>query len=59
MKKAVVLIEFADKNDFAKKYKVGDELTGFSEERIASLVKRGLAEYEQASVKKSKVTADA
>ena len=47
MKKVVVLIGFADKDNFAKKYQVGDELTGMSEERIASLVKRGLAGYEK------------
>jgi hypothetical protein len=47
MGKVVVLKEFADKNNFAKKYKVGEELIGFSEDRIANLVKRGLAGEEK------------
>jgi hypothetical protein len=47
MKKVIVLTEFADKDNFAKRYKVGEELTGFSEERLASLVERGIVGYEQ------------
>lgn len=47
MKKVIVLTEFADKDNFTKRYKVGDELTGMSEERIASLVARGLAGQEK------------
>jgi hypothetical protein len=40
----IVLREFADKDDFAKKYKVGDKLpTNFSKERIANIVGLGLA----------------
>jgi hypothetical protein len=48
MGKVVVLTEFADKDNFAKRYKVGEELTGFSEERIANLVARGIAGSEKA-----------
>jgi len=47
MKKVIVLTEFADKDNFTKRYKVGDELTGFSEDRIASLIALGIAGYEQ------------
>ncbi len=47
MKRAIVLIEFADKNDFTKRYKVGEELKGFDKERIASLVERGLVGIEK------------
>lgn len=48
MKKAIVLIGFADKDNFAKRYNVGDELPGsFTEERIANLVSRGIVSYEQ------------
>lgn len=47
MKKVIVLIEFADRDNINKRYKVGSELSGFSEDRIASLVKRGLVEYEK------------
>lgn len=51
MKKAIVLIEFADKDNFAKRYKVGDELPkDFTEERIANLEKRGLVGYGQPAV---------
>jgi hypothetical protein len=46
-KRVFVLKEFVDKNNFAKKYKVGEELIGFDEARVADLVKRGLAEYEK------------
>ena len=44
MKREIVIIkEFADKDNFAKRYKPGDELPGsFSEERIANLVALGL-----------------
>jgi hypothetical protein len=41
------LTEFADKDNISKRYKVGEELVGFSEERIASLLARGLAGYER------------
>lgn len=46
MKRAKVLIEFADKDDFSRKYKVGEELKGFDEQRIKSLVRRGIAGYD-------------
>jgi len=44
MKKYVVAREFADKNDFIKRYQPGDELPGtFDEARIAHIVELGLA----------------
>ena len=47
MKKYIVLKEFADKNDFRKRYKVGDELPAtFDEARIANIVKLELAKAE-------------
>lgn len=42
MKNMIVLIEFADKDNFAIKYKVGQKLEGFDDDRIEKLVKRGL-----------------
>ena len=44
MEKVIVLVEFADKYNFAKKYKVGEELkvADFGKERVANLVERGL-----------------
>ena len=47
MKKYIVIKEFADKDDFRKQYKVGDELPGtFDEARIANIVNLGLAKVE-------------
>ncbi|MDR1652236.1 MAG: hypothetical protein LBS01_01040 [Prevotellaceae bacterium] len=47
MKKYIVLIEFADKNNIAKHYQPGDELPGeFGEDRLANVVKLGLAKVE-------------
>lgn len=40
-----VIKEFRDKSDFAKLYRVGDEVD-FDEERLAKLVKLGLVEDE-------------
>lgn len=46
-KKYIVLKEFADKNNFAKRYKPGDELPGaLGEDRLANIVKLGLAKVE-------------
>ena len=46
-KKYIVLKEFADKNDFRKRYQPGDELPGtFDEARLANIVKLGLAKVE-------------
>lgn len=50
MGKAIVAIEFADKDSITKRYKVGEELEGFTEERIAKLVDRGIVEIEQDEV---------
>jgi len=38
----IVLIAFVDKDNFAKKYEVGEEITGFDEARIAELVDKGI-----------------
>jgi hypothetical protein len=47
MKKYIVLKEFADKNNVAKRYNVGDELpASFGEDRLANIVSRGLAKVE-------------
>lgn len=46
MKRVVVLIEFADRDCFSKRYGVGEELFGFDEERIADLVNRGIVKVE-------------
>jgi hypothetical protein len=47
MKKYIVIQEFADKNDFRKRYNPGDELPGtFDETRLANIVKLGLAKVE-------------
>jgi len=47
MKKYIVVQEFADKNDFRKRYQPGDELPGtFGELRLANIVKLGLAKVE-------------
>jgi hypothetical protein len=44
MKKYIVINDFADKDNFAKKYKSGDVLPDtFGEERLAAIVKSGLA----------------
>jgi len=43
----VVIKEFADPNDFSKRYKVGDELTGLDEQRIAYYTSLGIIEVEQ------------
>jgi hypothetical protein len=46
-KKYIVLKEFADKNNFAKRYKPGDELpVALGEDRLANIVKLGLAKVE-------------
>jgi hypothetical protein len=47
MKKYIVLTVFADKNNVAKRYNVGDELpASFDEDRLANIVSRGLAKVE-------------
>jgi hypothetical protein len=47
MKKYIVLKTFADKNNIAKRYRPGDELPGtFGENRLANIVKMGLAKVE-------------
>jgi hypothetical protein len=47
MKKYIVLREFADKDNLRKHYNPGDKLPGsFSEDRIANIVKLGLAKLE-------------
>ena len=46
MKRVVVLVEFADRDCFSKRYGVGEELFGFDEERIADLVNRGIVKVE-------------
>jgi hypothetical protein len=44
MKKYIVLKEFADKDNFAKRYPLGSSLpSGFSEERLENIVNAGLA----------------
>jgi hypothetical protein len=40
----IVKSEFRDKNDFAKLYKVGEDVSHFDEDRKADLVERGLIE---------------
>jgi len=55
-KKYIVVQEFADKNDFRKRYNPGDELpgefdtdgnrTGFDKNRLEKIVKLGLAKIE-------------
>ena len=50
MGKPIVAIEFADKDSITKRYKVGEELIGFDEERIAKLVDRGIVAIEQEEV---------
>lgn len=50
MGKPIVAIEFADKDSITKRYKVGEELVGFAEERIAKLVDRGIVAIEQEEV---------
>jgi hypothetical protein len=51
MKKLIVKREFADKKDISKRYKVGDELIGFSKNRINDILERGLAEYKEDDIK--------
>ena len=47
-KKYIVLTEFADKDDFRKRFKVGDELPAtFDEARLANIVKFGYAKVEE------------
>jgi len=43
----VVIKEFADPNDFSKRYKVGDELTGLDEQCIAYYTSLGIIEVEK------------
>ncbi|MCL7987734.1 hypothetical protein M8998_07270 [Sphingobacterium sp. lm-10] len=40
--KYTVLTPFADKDNFGKMYKEGDDVSHFDEDRLASCVKRGL-----------------
>ena len=48
MKKYIVVQEFADKNDFSKRYQPGDELPDtFDEARLANIVNLGLAKVEK------------
>ncbi|MDD6934520.1 MAG: hypothetical protein PUI84_04265 [Bacteroidales bacterium] len=46
MKKIIVLVEFADRDCFSKRYKVGEELVSFDEDRISKLAERGLVKIE-------------
>jgi hypothetical protein len=47
MKKYIVTVEFADKDNLSKHYRPGDELPGtFGEDRLANIVSRGLAKVE-------------
>lgn len=46
MKKVIVLVEFADRDCFSKRYVVGEELVGFDEDRISKLTERGLVKIE-------------
>ena len=46
MKKLVVLCEFVDKDDFSKKYNVGDTVEFIDESRIEKLVALGLCGVE-------------
>lgn len=47
MGRVVVLVEFADRDCFSKRYGVGEGLFGFDEERIADLVNRGIVKVEE------------
>jgi hypothetical protein len=40
----VALIQFRDKDNFAKEYKIGDDVSHFDEARKADLVERGIIE---------------
>ncbi|MDR1416322.1 MAG: hypothetical protein LBJ57_02730 [Prevotellaceae bacterium] len=54
-KKYIVLKEFADRNNIAKHYNPGDELPGaFGEERLAYIVKMGLAKVENSEAETGK-----
>ncbi|MCL1932763.1 MAG: hypothetical protein FWF53_02975 [Candidatus Azobacteroides sp.] len=54
-RKYIVLKEFADKNDFRKRYKPGEELPDtFDEERLANIVKSGLAKVEEDASRKNR-----
>ena len=44
MTKVKVLIEFADRQDFLKRYKVGDEVSFKDEAYVSMLVSRGIVE---------------
>jgi len=47
MKKYIVTVEFADKNNISKHFKPGDELPAeFEADRLANIVKLGLAKVE-------------
>ena len=46
-KKVTVVKEFADPNDFSKRYKVGDELKGLDESCITYYTSLGIVEVEQ------------
>lgn len=45
-RRVIVKNEFADKNQFSKRYSVGEELVDFDEARIQDLVERGLVVIE-------------
>ncbi|MDR2652259.1 MAG: hypothetical protein LBC68_08095 [Prevotellaceae bacterium] len=52
VKEYIVLKRFADKDNFAKKYEVGDKLpTDISEERIANMIKLGIVKAKNVEVK--------
>jgi hypothetical protein len=56
MRKYIVLIEFADKNNIAKHYKPGDELPGeLGEDRLANIVRLGLAKVESAKAESTDI----
>jgi hypothetical protein len=55
MKKYIVTVEFADKNNLSKHYRPGDELPDtFGEDRLANIVSRGLAKVEDTEAGKGK-----
>lgn len=47
MRKVIVLNEFADRDCFSRRYTVGEELDGFSADRIDELLSRGLVRIEE------------
>lgn len=50
MKKIFAKVRFAEKGCITKIHEAGSELTGFDQDRIDALIKRGIAEYEEKQV---------